>query len=110
MFETKICPLCSKELTLKKVMEVSTYNCPTQHSVPGVEDAYVTSHYTVECNTNLGDIQRIYIYPWSIDNFDNKARLYKYDGKWRFIRELPPIKSDTEENLLKRIKKLLYFL
>ena len=91
-------------------MVISTYNCPTQHSVPGVGSTYVISHYIVECNTNLGDIQRIYIYPWSIDNFDNKARLYKYDGRWSFIRELPHIKADTEDNLRKRISKLLPFL
>ena len=112
-FEIKTCPLCNLDLISKDIRNVSSFACSVECNIPGVGSEYIASHYVVERTKTLGDIQRIYIYPWSIDSMGNKSRLYKYHEQrntWQFIKELPLLKVDTKENLLKRINNLLCFL
>lgn len=112
-FEINICPLCQKLLKEEAIGKCMYYSCPVEFIVPGGSH-YITSHYLVESSNNDDQcVQRIYIYPWTIDTIKSKSRIYKYiiaADKWQFIKELPPIKPDFEDYLINRINKLMLFL
>lgn len=115
-FEIVMCPLCNKELVLQQSCNLKTYTCPTVIPiiVNGNSLAQINSHYAVDYSP-AWKMQRIIILPWSLDNFVDKTRIYKYSEidhqlKWRFIKELPLIKADTQDNMLTRLNKLMMFL
>ena len=106
-FETNVCPLCSKVMTLRKVAGVTVFQCSTgalTHS----------THYEVEVDTTKC-IQHMYVGDWSIDNFSNatRSRLYRQSNngsgsiKWRLMKEVPFLRPDLEERMLERIQQLV---
>jgi hypothetical protein len=115
-FPTQACPLCEKMLKFRVVSKVNVYDCPTQSEFSDRDGKTISkSHYEVEFDDKMS-VQHVMVLPYSIDTYGDqkvpmKSRLYKLmDGKWRLIKEVPRIKEDTEENLLKRIANFLPFV
>jgi hypothetical protein len=121
-FPIQACPVCGQMLKFHVVSRVNVYNCPTQVEYLKRDGSTVSkSHYEVEFDDRMS-VQRIIVLPYSIDTYGSKtdrsvsptsltSRLYKImDGKWRLVKEVPRIKEDTEENLLKRIANFLPFV
>lgn len=103
-FQTNVCPLCDKVLKFHQVAKVNVYSCPTQ-------TCWGKSHYEVEYDKNA-TIQHIYVGNWGIDNFDNatRSRIYRKqagDTRWTLLTEVPHLSADTEENILRKLNKLL---
>lgn len=104
-------------LKFRVVSRVNVYSCPSEieyiNSVDGTK--IVKSHYEVEFDDRIS-IQHITVLPYCIDTYGSKtepmqSRIYKlYNNRWRHIKEVPRIKEDTEENLLKRIANILPFV
>ncbi|CAM6006096.1 unnamed protein product [Sphagnum balticum] len=102
-------------LKFRVVSKVNVYDCPTKSEFSDRDGMTVSkSHYEVEFDDKMS-VQHVMIMPYSIDTYGDqkaplKSRLYKLtEGKWRFVKEVPRIKEDTEENLLKRIANFLPF-
>lgn len=120
-FPIQACPVCGKMLKYRVVSKVNVYSCPTQFEYQCKDGQMASkSHYEVEFDDRMS-VQHVVVLPYSIDTYGSKtdrcvsptpltSRLYKMvDGKWRHIKEVPRIKEDTEENLLKRIANILPF-
>jgi len=109
-FETNVCPLCGNVLRMRKVSSVSIFACPT-------DSEHSTSHYEVEQDTKTS-VQHVYVGPWSIDSFgdSNKSRIYKRttrpDGsmRWQMVKEIPLLRTSSQDQMLDRINKLITFL
>lgn len=120
-FQNNICPLCGTVLQVRRVCGVVVFSCPGQQ-VEWSNNSGNTisrSHYEVEYDKTQS-VQRMYVLPYSIDNFQNnfKSRIYKLrvsgnpcaGDKWDLVVETSRIHADTSEKLLERIQKLVVYL
>lgn len=120
-FQNNVCPLCGTVLQLRRVCGVSVFSCPGQQVEWCSNNGNIISrsHYEVEYDKTQS-VQRMYILPYSVDNFQNsfKSRIYKLRSsgnavtgdKWELVVETSRIHADTSEKLLERIQKLVTFL
>lgn len=121
-FPTDKCPMCNENLIKNEKFGLLVYECPTPNNINFLNAS--KGHYKVHSLTNgMSHIQYAYIFPYSIDTFedhDNKTRIYKWapqpteenpnQGWWDFIIEVSQIKITTADKLLNRIKTLLNYL
>ena len=108
-FQVNTCPLCEEDCYSHKVAGVTVFSCPTEvRDIPGSK-----SHYEVEIGKT--EIQRVIVYPFAVDSFLDKSRVYHAEVNsdyisWKLIMEVSLINIGEETKLLERLNTLLTFL
>lgn len=108
-FQVNTCPLCEEDCYSHKVAGVTFFSCPTEvRDIPGSK-----SHYEVE--TGKTEVQRVIVYPFAVDSFLDKSRVYHAEINndhitWKLIMEVSLINIGAETKLLERLNTLLTFL
>ena len=117
-FEIETCPLCGEKLNLRKTAGIHIYSCPTKFQHENHQFHNELSHYQVVLDEYM-PIQHIYIYPYAVDNYNDKSKIYKYiesgDGDTLYhelihVVTTPQIHADTEEKMSSRLQMILTFL
>jgi hypothetical protein len=108
-FQVNTCPLCEEDCYSHKVAGVTVFSCPTEvRNIPGSK-----SHYEVEIGKT--EVQRVIVYPFAVDSFLDKSRVYHAEVKnnniiWKLIMEVSLINVGEETKLLERLNTLLTFI